>query len=68
MNRDSPTRPFTTVEAFETRQSTWALIESQTIEEERTEIKKLIGSSLIEETVDLHGEVNRMLLDQISQT
>ena len=57
MNRDSPSR--LPVEIFEPCQSTWALIESQTIEEERTEIKKLIGSSLIEETVDLHREVSQ---------
>ena len=56
MNRDTPTRP--SVEVFEPRQSTWALIEENTVEEERTEIKKLIGSSLIEETVDLQREVS----------
>jgi len=59
MNRDSPTRP--SVQVFEPRPSTWALIEDQTIEEERTDIKELIGSSLIEETVDLHREVNALL-------
>ena len=44
-------------ETFEPRESIWAYIEKQTLEEERLEIKKLIGSSLIEETVDLHQEV-----------
>ena len=47
-------RPF---EAFEARDSIWSLIEGNTIDEEQAEIKKVIGSSLIEETVDLHREV-----------
>ncbi|XP_065069181.1 uncharacterized protein LOC135694393 [Rhopilema esculentum] len=48
-------------ETFEPRESIWAYIEKQTLEEERLEIKKLIGSSLIEETVDLHQEVDTLL-------
>ena len=56
MNEDTPLRPLS-LEAFEPRQSIWELIQGQAIEEERSDIKKLIGSSLIEETVDLHKEV-----------
>lgn len=60
MNEDTPLRPLS-LEAFEPRQSIWELIQGQAIEEERSDIKKLIGSSLIEETVDLHKEVNTLL-------
>ena len=51
---DAKSRPF---EAFEARDSIWSLIEGNTIDEEQAEIKKIIGSSLVEETVDLHQEV-----------
>eukprot|EP00112_Aurelia_sp_Birch-Aquarium-sp1_P014819 Seg3222.2 transcript_id=Seg3222.2/GoldUCD/mRNA.D3Y31 product="hypothetical protein" pseudo=true protein_id=Seg3222.2/GoldUCD/D3Y31 len=49
------------VEAFEARDSIWSLIEGNTIDEGQSEIKKIIGSSLIEETVDLHQEVDTLL-------
>ena len=45
-------------EEFILRQPIWSAIEKNSlVEEEKLEIKAIIGSSLVEETLDLHEEV-----------
>lgn len=48
-------------EAFEPRESIWAVLEANSLKEERPEMKTMIGGSLIEETQDLHEEVKTLL-------
>ncbi len=45
-------------EEFILREPIWSAIEKNSlVEEEKLEIKAIIGSSLVEETLDLHEEV-----------
>ncbi len=45
-------------EGFILREPIWSAIEKNSlVEEEKLEIKAIIGSSLVEETLDLHEEV-----------
>lgn len=42
---------------FQPRQSLWKLVEEFARENERREIKEIVGEDIIDETVDLHKEV-----------
>ena len=43
---------------FVARESIWKTIEEIVKDEERLEIKKALGDSLVDETIDLHKEVS----------
>lgn len=49
------------LEEFDIQPSLWRLIEEFVAEPERPEIKEVIGEGLIDETIELHEEVNKII-------
>ncbi len=48
-------------DTFEPLDSTWLLIMEHCPESEVEEVKAILGTSLVEQTIDLHDEVSRVV-------
>lgn len=46
------------LDVFEPAQTTWKLIKEHCPEGEIEEVKRILGFSLVEQTIDLHDEVS----------
>ena len=53
-----PKQPPSELYCYEPPPSLWALVESYVSEHEREEIRTVLGESLIEQSQELHQEVN----------
>lgn len=57
MSRSSPEQSERTLEAFELTASVWSLVEEVCPEKETSEVKRIVGHSLVEQAKDLREEV-----------
>lgn len=50
------------VSGYEPPASLWALVETNVPESERVELKRMMGESLVEQSLELHDEVTKCVL------